>query len=152
MKFHRTDRTRRAHAVLACFLLAALTGAARAQEPAKSQETPGAPKIEPIQPLPGAGKDAPKDDPVVLTPPAPPGDPHEEMERLFGEIELKMQRVNRLLQEAAAGKGAQASKEIDETIRTIDELLRESTEKSRSVVQDIDKLLELASHPHAGGT
>lgn len=148
MKFHRTRRMRRALGAFAFCVIAGLATLASAQQPQVKPEIK--PAIEPAkqEKAPEKAKDAP----LELTPPAPAGDPHEEMERLFGEIELKMRRVNRLLEEAAAGKPGDAAKELDTTIKTIDELLNVSTEQSRSVIQDIDKILELASHPHAGGT
>lgn len=95
-----------------------------------------------------------KPQPVEITPPhGAEGDPHEEMERLMGEVERKMHRVNRLLQEASAGKRpAGAREELGATIRAIDELLKETEASSRSAVSDIDRILELSTHPHPGGT
>jgi hypothetical protein len=94
-------------------------------------------------------------EPVHIAPPAgAEGDPHQEMERLMGEVERKMHKVNRLLEEASSGRprAAAAQGELKETIDAIDKLLRQSEEASRSAVSDIDRILELSTHPHPGGT
>lgn len=105
-----------------------------------------------------AAQDKPKEaapEPIRIAPPAgAQGDPHQEMERLMGEVERKMRKVNRLLEEASSGRprGAAAQGELKDTIDAIDQLLRASAESSRSAVTDIDRILELATHPHSGGT
>jgi hypothetical protein len=107
------------------------------------------------QPKP-AQDDKPSPQPIRLEPPGMGDDAHEEIERLFGEVERKMLRVNRLLEEASAGKarakGTGASGELQETIETLEKLLHQTTESSRSAIEDIDKILELANHEHSGGT
>lgn len=96
-------------------------------------------------------------EPIRITPPhaeGEEGDPHKEMERLMGEVERKMRRVNHLLEEASSGRprAERARGELKETIDAIDELLRASEESSRAAVSGIDRILELADHPHSGGT
>ncbi|MBK7874778.1 MAG: hypothetical protein IPJ77_03345 [Planctomycetes bacterium] len=123
--------------------LLALAPLAAAQERTKPPTPDGQPPVEvkvpPVDVTPEHGDEA---------------DPHAEMERLMGEVERKMRRVNRLLEEASSGrpKGAGAKEELGATIRAIDELLKKTEESSRSAVSDIDKILELAEHPHSGGT
>lgn len=124
---------------------------ARAQEPSKDSGTPEKSKVvEPKQ-------DAPKKDepePIRITPRDLGGDEHakehEEMEKLFGEIERKMGKVNQLLERASAGQDTRTA--VKETVESIDKLLQESQTQSASTVKDIDRILELASRPHPGGT
>lgn len=106
------------------------------------------------------GQEKPKEaapEPIRITPPhagGEAGDPHQEMERLMGEVERKMRRVNHLLEEASSGRprAESAKGELKETLDAIDKLLRASEESSRAAVSDIDRILELANHPHSGGT
>ncbi|MBL8858820.1 MAG: hypothetical protein JNL28_09965 [Planctomycetes bacterium] len=77
-------------------------------------------------------------------------DPHQQMNELIGKVELRLREINDLLNDAAAGKrdalGAVGSSGIDE-------ILKASRERARQSVEDIDKILELADHPHEpGGT
>lgn len=82
-------------------------------------------------------------------------DPHVEMARIFGEIEKDLREIDRLLSDASAG-GAPAegaAEKAAQAISGIDELLAKSEERSQAVLQGIDKLFELADHPHQpGGT
>ena len=111
--------------------------------------------------LPLAAQEKPKDakpapEPVEIRPADEGGaeDAHAEMERLFGEIERKMTKVNQLLERASAGSrgSSEARTGIQEAVDTIDKLLRQSQRESQSTVQAIDKILELSTHPHPGGT
>ncbi len=151
MKYLPTIRLPRALVLLGATPLAflALSSAVRAQE-VKPEVTPTVkPEVEKAHD-PRDPKGAPE---KLIIPSTGADDPHEQMEKLFGEVERKMLRVNRLLQEASAGKPrAQASGELHETIETIEKLLQQTTESSRSAVEDIDKILELANHEHSGGT
>jgi len=117
--------------------------------------------LAPAQTPEGADKPAPKPvevgpAPVRITPPAAEDDPHAEMERLFGEVEQKLLKVNRLLEDAAAGgkRGAAAGQGMKEAVESIDKLLASSRESSQAAIAGIDKILELAAgHEHsAGGT
>ena len=94
-------------------------------------------------------------------------DPQEEMRRLFKEVELRINRMQDLLLNAAAGD-TDALREVSES--GIDELFREQEDPSASagegggvaqllknsqshggqVVQDIDRILEIAAQN--GGT
>jgi len=101
--------------------LAALAFAAPAQEPT----------VPPPQPRPQIG-------------PEPPGLPQaspeqDEMLRLFGQVERRMREIDRLLYDASAGR---APGKIEES--GIDKLLQRGRESSKQVLDDIDKILELA--------
>jgi len=78
------------------------------------------------------------------------GDPHEEMQKLFGQVELRLREIDRLLSDAAAGSPrarAQAGS------AGMGELLVKSRDRAQQVVEDFDRILELADHPHPpGGT
>lgn len=153
MKYLPTIRLPRALALLGVLPLAllalsssAVASTARAQD-AKPEITPV------VKPEADKAHDPKAPPEKLILPSSGADDPHEQMEKLFGEVERKMLRVNRLLQEASAGKPrAQASGELHETIETIEKLLQETTDSSRSAVEDIDKILELANHEHSGGT
>lgn len=131
-------------ALLAFAAVAATSGAAPAsiaQEGAKPEGTKkGELPMPPIEVGPQAGSE---EDAA-----------HAEIERLFGEVERRMRKVNRLLEDASAGgrRSTEARQEVDGAIRAIDELLRETQASSRAAVEGIDKILELADHPHSGGT
>ena len=82
-------------------------------------------------------------------------DPHVEMAKLFGKIELDLRQIDKLLNDASAGGAStkEAEERAQQAIAGIDELLKSSEERSRAVVDGIDKLFELANHAHApGGT
>ena len=102
-------------------VLAALAYASPAQEPT----------VPPPQPRPQIG-------------PEPPGPPQaspeeDEMLRLFGQVERRMREIDRLLYDASAGR---APGKIEES--GIDKLLKRGRESSQQVLNDIDKILELA--------
>ena len=74
-------------------------------------------------------------------------DPHVAMRKLLGEIELRMRATDRLLSDAAAGGSRKAD------AAQVGSLLGRGHESAARIVEDIDRLLELAHHPHPpGGT
>ena len=105
---------------------------------------------------------------------APDGkeDPHQEMKRLFGKIERELREIDRLLSEASAGpRGAKgtkapsespdaaaestsddavtdASKKASDAVSGMSELLKKSEDSGKTVLAEIDRILELAEHPH----
>jgi hypothetical protein len=91
-------------------------------------------------PIPGANDDS--------------KDPHAEMRRLFGTIEKDLRQIDRLLAEASSGSAAtgDAGNKAAEAIAGIAKLLERSEEQSRTVVAGIDRILELANHPHQPGS
>ena len=113
-------------------LLAPLLRAASAQEPAPPQKPAPAPRE-------GEKPDAP-----VIHVPAPTGadDVHEQMKKLIGEVELGLRKIDKLLAQAAnVPRGGGAG---------LPDLVRQSQAEGQSVVQAIDKLLELSQHQHSG--
>lgn len=82
-------------------------------------------------------------------------DPHEEIKRMFGKVENHLREIDRLLSDASAGeaRSAAAGTEIEKAVSGIDKLLDSTKEKSQAAVEGIDRILELANHPHKpGGT
>jgi len=82
-------------------------------------------------------------------------DPHVEMAKLFGKIELDLREIDKLLTDASAGGSptSEAETRAAKAIAGIDELLKNSEQRSRDVVSGIDRLFELANHAHQpGGT
>lgn len=82
-------------------------------------------------------------------------DPHVQMAKVFGQIERDLREIDRMLSDASAGgaAAAQAEKKAADAIAGIDELLANSERRSHAVLEGIDRLFELADHPHkAGGT
>jgi hypothetical protein len=81
----------------------------------------------------------------LATVPVHDEDPHDVMRRLIESIELRMRETDRLLSDAAAG-GSREHAEVGS-------LFDRSRESARKTVEDIDRLLEAAHHPHPpGGT
>lgn len=83
-------------------------------------------------------------------------DPHVEMQELFGKIEVRLREIDKLLADASAG-GASATSAAatasGKAAREISALIKGSREGSEAVVAGIDRILELANHPHQpGGT
>ena len=68
---------------------------------------------------------------------APQGE--DEMLKLFGQVERRMREIDRLLYDASAGR---APGKLEES--GIDRLLQRGRESSKQVLEDIDKILELA--------
>jgi hypothetical protein len=81
-------------------------------------------------------------------------DPHAEIRKLFAEIETHLASIDRMLIDAAADSPrgtpvdgpAKASDAVSETLVTA------SRKKSRTVVDDLDRILSLADHPHPRGS
>jgi len=131
----------RTFVLLSALLASALAGpVALAQEPER-QEEPELPRLE------NPFEEAPK--------------PHEELARLFAKVELSLDRIDKLLYDASAGD-TEALKDVGES--GIDEildaappgaaaagpasgmsrLLRHTQSRGREVVEDIDRILEIA--------
>lgn len=68
---------------------------------------------------------------------APPGE--DEIVKLFGQVERRMREIDRLLYDASAGRAPGAIEESG-----IDRLLQRGREASKQVLEDIDRILELA--------
>ncbi len=117
-------------------LLAFAAPFARGQEPHKSAPAP--------EPAPQASK--PHEDPVHVEVPVPGDDAHAQMKKLIGEIELGLRRIDKLLAEAGARGASQPGSPT-----ALRELVQHSQDEGQRVVQGIDKLLELANHPHPPG-
>lgn len=82
-------------------------------------------------------------------------DPHKEIAKLFGKIEVELRHIDRLLSDASAGRAtaAEAEESAEKAIEGIDKILQKSEQSSRSVIEKIDKIFELANHTHGpGGT
>jgi len=77
-------------------------------------------------------------------------DPHAEIKRLMVCVERRLSEIDKLLSDAGAGsRGRDADHAV--TVNGAGELVRRSQDASRSVVRDIDRILELADHPHPPG-
>jgi hypothetical protein len=95
------------------------------------------------------GQEPPKKDPpVIQVPPAAPGagDPHREMQKLIGEVELRLRQIDKLLADAGSAQRPSSAA----SPRTA-ELVKRSQDQGKQVVEAIDKILELADHPHQPG-
>lgn len=93
---------------------------------------------------PSASADAGKHGVVPVFAPHDESDPHEEMEKLFWKVERNLVAIDRLLQGAD---------DADAQPAQLAAVLKDSAGRSRVVVEDIDKILELAQHAHPpGGT
>ena len=75
---------------------------------------------------------------------APGEDVHKQMHDLIGRIELGLKHVDKLLwsADARAGDGAESNLAVR---------LKAARDRSQSVLNDIDELLEIRHHPHPGG-
>ena len=77
-------------------------------------------------------------------------DPHAEIKRLMGRVERRLGEIDKLLSDAGASqRGRDATRVDDESGTGV--LVRQSQDASRSVVRDIDRILELANHAHPSG-
>jgi hypothetical protein len=73
-------------------------------------------------------------------------DPHQQMLKLIGEVELRLRQIDKLLTEASAAQRDASSPNV----RTA-EFVKRSQDEGRQVIEGIDKILELADHPHPAG-
>jgi hypothetical protein len=90
---------------------------------------------------PQAGQEGEGQGPTPARPLFPEAeDPAEQMKQLFSAVERNLQRIDALLNDASAGVGG-LSDDLDSGLA---KLLEETQESSRSAVQDIDRILELA--------
>jgi hypothetical protein len=87
--------------------------------------------------------------PPEVEPASSPQADHQRMERLIGEVELRLRRIDALLGDAGAGDRAALAKVGPSGL---DGLLKHGQDDARQVVTDIDKILELADHVHPPGT
>jgi hypothetical protein len=87
--------------------------------------------------------------PVKITPASSAQDDHERMERLIGEVELRLRKIDALLSDAGAGDRSALAKVGPSGLEG---LLKRSQDDVHQVVTDIDRILELADHVHSGGT
>jgi hypothetical protein len=97
----------------------------------------------------------PQSQPPLPGVPAKKDDPHAEMRRLFGEIEKDLRAIDHLLSDASVGTTSASvpMKKPEGAITGIDRLLDASAQRTRTVIAGIDRILELANHPHPpGGT
>ncbi|MCY2960285.1 MAG: hypothetical protein NTY35_08965 [Planctomycetota bacterium] len=86
-----------------------------------------------------AARSAAREEPhVVLAPHASTEDPHEEMLRLFGRVERRQREIDEILGRAREPSGAGGA--------DLAGLLKDSESRSHEVLEDIDRILELASH------
>ena len=88
-----------------------------------------------------AQEPAPKDGPTPVELPGQVSEAQEEMLELFRDIEENLKTVDILLSDAGAGDTSSLS---DVKEAGIGRLLENSREKSRQVLTDIDRLLEIA--------
>ena len=89
------------------------------------------------------------DAPVIHVPlPAGADDVHEQMKKLIGEVELGLRKIDKLLAQAANVPRGSDGKPASAALR---EFVQQSQAEGQRVVQGIDKLLELADHPHPPG-
>jgi hypothetical protein len=94
----------------------------------------------------GARSDDPKRDEPLLQELGGAGDAQERLMRLFHEVERKLGQIDRKL--AAAGAGEMQLAEVEDS--GLDKLLQATGQDSQQVVQDIDRILEIAQE--LGGT
>jgi len=88
-----------------------------------------------------------KPPPVIHVPIARDADdPHEQIRKLIGEVETRLRQIDKLLAEAGS-----AQRPASGTPATASELVRRSQEEGKQVVDAIDRILELADHPHPPG-
>lgn len=77
---------------------------------------------------------------LALTAPAAQG-PQDELKELFQRVELQMQRIDELLNNAAAGNTGSLS-EVGPS--EIDKLLKATEKQGQEVIEDINRILEIA--------
>jgi hypothetical protein len=95
------------------------------------------------------GQEPPKEkQPQVIHVPLPQNadDPHQQMRKLISEVEQRLRQIDKLLTDAGAAQRPASNP----TARTA-ELVKRSQDEGRQVIEAIDKILELADHPHPAG-
>jgi hypothetical protein len=98
-------------------------------------------------PLAFAQEPPQKPAPVIHVPIArDANDPHEQMRKLIGEVETRLRQIDKLLAEAGSAQRPAAG-----TTASAAELVKRSQDEGKQVVEAIDKILELADHPHPAG-
>ncbi len=86
--------------------------------------------------------------PVIHVPiPHAADDPHEQMRKLIGEVEQRLRQIDKLLAEAGSAARPAASPGVHTA-----ELVRRTQDEGKQVVEAIDRILELADHPHPPGS
>jgi hypothetical protein len=96
---------------------------------------------------PGQEPQKKKDEAPVIVPLAGHADdPHQQMLELIGQVERRLRQIDKLLGEASATQRDAASS----AARTA-EFVKRSQDEGRQVIEGIDKILELADHPHQPG-
>ncbi len=78
-----------------------------------------------------------------------PSADHQQMEQLIREVETHLRQIDTLLGDAGAGDKAALAKVGPSGLAG---LLKHSQDDVREVVDDIDRILELADHVHPPGT
>jgi hypothetical protein len=115
-----------------------------------AQQPPApAPKPEPKPEVKTEGEQ-----PVIHVPlPGDSEDAHQKMIKLFGEVEKSLAQIDKLLSEAAAGqRGAQdAQKPLEKAVSGINELMKQTQDQGKAVVEGIEKILELAQQQQQQG-
>jgi hypothetical protein len=87
-----------------------------------------------------------KEAPLVKIPLARDADdPHQQMQKLIGEVETRLRQIDKLLADAGSARRPVAGGP------NTAELVKRSQEAGKQVVEAIDKILELADHPHPPG-
>lgn len=94
-----------------------------------------------------------KDEPVRLRPPQnDEQEAEKEMRKLFLKVETRLREIDRLLSDAGAGDTKAFKKDLDSGMN---ELLKHTQESGKEVMQDIDRILEIAEkmdgRPSSGG-
>lgn len=87
--------------------------------------------------------------PVKVAPAQSPEEEHASMERLIGAVETHLREIDRLLDDAGAADRKALAKV---GAGGIGEILKRSRDGGRQVIDDIDRILELADHVHPPGT
>ncbi|MEM7308842.1 MAG: hypothetical protein AAF682_19320 [Planctomycetota bacterium] len=73
-------------------------------------------------------------------------DPQDELAKLFSQVERNLMRIDTILNDAGAGDIA-----LDEVDASgLDDLLRDTKQNSQSVIDDIDRILEIAQQQGGG--
>jgi hypothetical protein len=77
---------------------------------------------------------------------------HQEMRRVFRSVERELREVDQLLAKAGDRPTGPDEKNGGGAAANAAKLLSASEDKSKSVISGIDRILELAKHPHPPGS